>query len=482
MNKEYENIETEDSGIDDLMRRSLNDHRIEPSLSVWKGITRKLLWNEILHLNFANVTPRLWIYATISVAVISAAFYLILDNRFKDDIPAGEQTVAPVTVLETGLNAGAGTAASTGPNIAVHGQRNAAATLPSDAESGIHYPAVSVAGERPVNVGKAPDELLPKDQGQAESPDASSATGSLVPVPALTAIPGPPMATTITFNRNAGSARFTPMIPREADLFSFDMGPDTLIPVLTSKGTILVRKSHPSRRLFYSASLGIQPEAAFNAGIKTTADFSYWINGGITAHLSRFSLTTGLGVGSIYDESAYRIEYVSNDSIGYFANVVSYSVGAGNEIFYQTVIENIYDSVMHVAEDRARNRSTYLQIPFLIGYRLFQTDHLSLTFRAGPAVSFLVAHKDAEPFIGFSHSRIIRIQNETPVRKDITWQFWSDLNLEIRMNLGFSIYVSPAFRYYLSPVTETENKASVSPPWSMGLGVGIQYNFGRKKD
>jgi hypothetical protein len=482
MNKELENINTQDHGIDDLMRQSINGHRIEPSPSVWKGISRKLLWNEILHFNFTNVTPRLWISAAIGVAVITAALYLVIHSSpATTDQPAGVKTVTSIPVSTPGLQAEDKPLPATGPESANTGERAVIAAKLNPTGSGSANPGVpaTVAGSMTTLNTHSGSESNRNEQFGTPVDVTATTTPAGLPVPDASA--GLPVPIE-TVDHATGQKFLMLLTPKEADLFAFNLAPDTLIPVQTIHGTVLVRKTDPSHRLFYAASLGIQPEAAFNAGIKTSADFSYWINGGITAHLSRFSLTTGLGIGSIYDESAYRIEYVSNDSVGYYTNVVSYSVGNNNEITYQTVIENIYDSVQHVAEDRARNRTTYLQVPFLLGYRLFQSNNLSLTFRVGPAVSFMIAHKDADPVINFPDSRIIRIQNETPVRKETTWQLWSDLNLEIRMNHGFSMYVSPAFRYYLTPVTETENRSNVSPPWSVGLGVGIQYNFGRKKE
>ncbi len=482
MNKEFENINTQDHGIDDLMRRSIDGHRIEPSPSVWKGINRKLLWNEILHFNFTNVTPRLWISAALSVAVITAALYLVIDSApVATDQPASVKTVASVPVSSPELPAVARTLPVTGREPAISGEKAVATSKRTSNVSGTASTGVPATVTGSMTTLNAPSGRTSGQNDQSETHGVVPVHAMQADLPVPVAAPGPPVPLE-TLDQATGQQFLLLLTPKEADLFAFNLAPDTLIPVQTAHGTILVRKTDPSHRLFYSTSFGIQPEAAFNAGIKTSADFSYWINGGITAHISRFSLTTGLGIGSIYDESAYRIEYMSNDSVGFYTNVISYSVGNNNEITYQTVIENIYDSVQHVAEDRARNRTTYLQVPFLLGYRLFQTGSLSLTFRVGPAVSFMIAQKDADPVINFPDSRIIRIQNETPVRKETTWQLWSDLNLEIRMNHGFSMYVSPAFRYYLTPVTEAENRSSVSPPWSVGLGVGIQYNFGRKKE
>lgn len=126
------------------------------------------------------------------------------------------------------------------------------------------------------------------------------------------------------------------------------------------------------------------------------------------------------------------------------------------------------------------NRYAYLQVPLLLGYRLFESRTMSLTFQTGPAISFLLGTRKSSPVIEYTNARIIRIDDNTPSRVTTNWQLWGDLLLEIRMNRKISIYVEPSCKYFLNPMVEQEN-VRVNAPWSVGLGVGIQFNFAPKK-
>jgi hypothetical protein len=94
-------------------------------------------------------------------------------------------------------------------------------------------------------------------------------------------------------------------------------------------------------------------------------------------------------------------------------------------------------------------------------------------------VSFLVGKKEAEPVINYPNSRIIRIDNNTPARNKTTWQVLVGLRLDYKVANEFSVFAEPYYKYYLQPMVN-QSESPAPNPWSVGLGVGLQYNFGRK--
>jgi hypothetical protein len=118
-------------------------------------------------------------------------------------------------------------------------------------------------------------------------------------------------------------------------------------------------------------------------------------------------------------------------------------------------------------------------VPFLVGYRFFESTRVSLTFQVGPAVSFLVGTHKSDPVIAYSNATIIRVDNETPARIQTNWQIWANLYFEMRINKIASIYLEPTFKYYLKPLVSQENIV-YKAPWTIGMGVGLQLNFGQK--
>jgi hypothetical protein len=161
--------------------------------------------------------------------------------------------------------------------------------------------------------------------------------------------------------------------------------------------------------------------------------------------------------------------------------VVSFAVNQQNpsQIDYVTQQVIVYDSLQHIADDRTRNRYTYLQVPFFAGFRILETNRLGLTVYTGPMVSFLIGKKEAQPVIDYPNARIIRIDNNTPIRVKTSWQLWLGLRLDYKISKEFSLYAEPNYKYYFKPVSE-QKEGIAKNPYSIGLGIGIQYNFGRK--
>jgi hypothetical protein len=160
--------------------------------------------------------------------------------------------------------------------------------------------------------------------------------------------------------------------------------------------------------------------------------------------------------------------------------LTSYSIGNDGEIHYNTQTVSVYDSLQHQSDYRTNNRYAYLQVPLLFGYRLFESNRVSLTFEAGPAVSVLLGSRKSDPVINYQNATIIRVDDDTPVRRSVNWQVWANLYLELRMTRQISLYFEPGFKYYLKPMAEQEG-VTFKAPLTVGLGVGLQFNFGQKK-
>jgi len=71
----------EKNNMDEFLRGSLNDIEIQPSQSVWKKISKRLLILELIHLNFSNLS-KYWLYSVlIALMVIPGITYLNLKNN-----------------------------------------------------------------------------------------------------------------------------------------------------------------------------------------------------------------------------------------------------------------------------------------------------------------------------------------------------------------------------------------------------------------
>jgi hypothetical protein len=461
----------DDGGVDQLLRQTLSGHRVEPRPGLWKGISRKLLWREILRFNFTNLSPRMWMSGSAGLLIIAATIYFGVNGT----TPAPASRAVATKVFRT----------SSGQTVAVEGHAVAMSAKTATGNTG--SPAVELrSADNPSGSGPAQPfsgaatAALHAATHQGNTP-AGGVPASIIPTPVST-----PAEQHGSFDVQgshvevSASEEITCMVTLCALLPQPSSGIDTIISISNATGIVKFRKDTPATTRFFSASLGLTPEIAFYSEPDVYSKTNFWLNGLATWNISRFSASAGFALGYVFDEGKYRVEYKTNDSIGYFTGVTSYSVGQNNEILFNTQTISVYDSLQHSGDYRTRNRYTYLQLPLMLGYRIFESNRMSLTFRAGPAISLLLGSRESDPVIEYSNARIIRVDDDTPSRVKTNWQLWSGLYLEMRMNKQVSIYLEPSFKYYFKPMVSTENTA-FKAPWTIGLGVGLQFNFGQKK-
>jgi hypothetical protein len=456
----------EETGADRALRETLAGHRVEPTPALWKGISRKLLWSELLRFNFTNLSPKYWAAGAIAVLMIAAGIYT--GSRFMApepgfagnggekvlrDNPESNRPGQTATVQAVGLVGG----------NEVH---TVAAVSSPTYRASAQEPAASGTTAAPLRIRRS-TPVEDQDTGGFSVADVSAPEDTRQEVGS---------ATEVNFS---GPVDISRLQPYEALLTGLAVHEDTIITITSANGIYNIRKAGPASAPFFSASLGISPEISFYSSPDAYSKANFWLNGNIAYNFSRFSVVSGLGVGYVYDEGKYNVEYKSLDSVGYYTGVASYTVGANQEIIYNTKTISVYDSLYHLGDFRTKNRYTYIQIPLLFGYRFFETAGTSLSFRAGPAVSFLVATRKSDPVIEYENARIIRTDDNTPARVETNWQVWASLYFELRMNKQVSLYLEPSFKYYIKPMVEQEN-VSFKAPMTVGLGVGLQFNFGNK--
>ena len=456
----------EESGADQLMRQALADHRVEPRPAIWKGISRKLLLSELLRFNFTNLSPKYLVTGVASLLVLISGLYIGAQYIAPD--PKNEEQIVTLPghvqySADPALNSPAGMITTS-----VHQTSTPAKTVESKRNPEIgnvntrsEYNDNKQSGGRTVNRNQYAHAIFPAEASVSEGNTNIAAYQHAI-VPAV-----------------SEQYEISYLLPFEALLPGLTTYPDTLVTISAAGGIYKVSPAPKNFTPFISANFGVTPELAFYAEPDAYSKVNFWLNGTVAYNISRFSLASGLGIGYVYDEGKYNVEYKSRDSVGYYTSVASYSIGLNNEIIYNTKTINVYDSLFHQGDFRTKNRYTYLQVPLLFGYRFIESGNVSLTFRAGPAVSFLVASRLSDPVIEYSNARIIRTEDETPTRVETNWQVWANLLFELRMNKQVSLYLEPSFKYFLKPIVEQEN-VTFKAPMTIGLGVGLQFNFGLK--
>ena len=434
------------SGLDNLFRNTLDSHQIEPSGGLWKGISRKLLRAELAHFNFINLPKAFWIGA--AGAVLVGMIFLV------NQIPDGKTTendYAPIVLKKS-----------------------------PDGKANVSVQQTHLHPGSPVLASNNSTRIV-KTNKTDHAAIVSSETVSLIPSNTENQSREDQVINSQVSNTSSYELKYLPVL-NSTNLFTSE-AEDTLLRFTNPKGIMNIPvKTKVEIPQFYTFNLGISPELSIYRNADRYSETNYWLNTGVTYHAGRFSIQTGVGLGYIFDHANYRVNYKSKDSIGYFTSIISFIVNPGNIVVFTTKDIPVYDSLQHIADDRAINRYTYLQIPLMLGYELFETNHFSLGIKAGPAISFLIGTKEALPFIDYPNARLIRVENNTLSRVKMNWEIQAALDLEYRLVKNFSIYAQPYYKHYFKPFETGESTPnSARDPYSVGIEVGARFNFGQKR-
>jgi hypothetical protein len=442
--------------IDDLFRQGLENLNPEPSTDLWKGINQKLWWDEISHFTFTNLSKLLLIGGIAGVMTLITALMVVVVPQAKSSDEDPFSILSEPTSNHTNLVIPVSSVSNLTHEILI--QRT-----PEEQNKKANQ-SENINSTQVLTSENANQELL-TDRYTSPEPAYSSNTSVSSQIK-------------IDQETNQGFILYMEPINHENLLVLIPADPQTAIAPTTIQNIV---KGNPPIPRFFSIDMGVTPEVTFNGNSSSNSEMNFSGDIGINYHFGKFSIRSGIGISYVADDGIYRIDYKSNDSVGFYNMVVSFAINQQDpsQIVYVTQRMVVYDSLQHIADDQTRNRYTYLQVPFFAGFRILETNRLALTIHAGPMVSFLIGKKEAQPVIDYPNARIIRIDNNTPVRVTTSWQLWLGLRLDYKINKAFSLFAEPNYKYYFKPVTE-QKEGPVKNPYSIGVGIGIQYNIGPK--
>lgn len=508
--------------IDDLFRKTLEGQRVEPGKSLWRGINRKLLFREMIRFNFSNLPGTFWITGIAGIVVISIILYLTLSPGTK--IPS-KPNQEPQTIHTVPLTRDI---KSSGPNM------NSSIEKPSIVSSDEMTPVTKAGSNQPLNektskeINQSASASINKDKkphkGKQETistqltekkktiktksiqksestvliaaniPAVSPSRSNIKSKPGLPKQVNenvrdemPPEETKISNEvaKQPQPAVSNPSIPHMLSLTSFDSLEKVKIKYptlnLVNLGIFPTSKEeHAVIPQYLSLGLGFMPEITFYKTNSSYSKVNYWLGVDLAYHLWKFYIRPGISIGYMYDNGAYRVNYKRKDSIGFYYEVVSYSIDPHNPgvIIYNTVNHTVYDSLIHNGTDQTRNRYQYIQIPLIFGFDVIELKNFGFSVQTGPVVSFFMAEKEtSSQYTDLTSARLLTRIKSTPPGKNPNWQIWGGIHMEYRIDENFDFYLEPTYKYYFNPVVGNE-VVSVKAPWTVGLGLGFKYNFG----
>jgi hypothetical protein len=188
---------------------------------------------------------------------------------------------------------------------------------------------------------------------------------------------------------------------------------------------------------------------------------------------------SGVGFSRMQDIGSYQVNYKTNDSVGFYLRVVSFTLDPRNpgQITYIFEEEPIYDSVPHYIIEDKTNYYSYIDIPLTFGYSVLQKSRVSLTISAGVKFSVLVGKQ--EPTVDFwvSDAELVDIERQVPARMNTNWRFTAGIDFGYLLTQKISLHLEPVFEQYISPIYAEQPGYEPKKPYVTGVKAGIRYNF-----
>jgi hypothetical protein len=195
--------------------------------------------------------------------------------------------------------------------------------------------------------------------------------------------------------------------------------------------------------------------------------------------ISSFSIMTGLGFSRMEDIGSYQVNYVTNDSVGYYLRVISFIPDPRNpgDVEYIVTQEAVYDSVEHYVMADKTNYYSYIDIPLAFGYNFFQKKRISLDAEVGVKFSVLVDENEPEVDFWISDAELVDIERQVPARLSTNWRFTAGIDFGYLVTDKFSLHLEPVFEQYISPIYAKQPGYQPKKPYVTGIKAGIRYNF-----
>lgn len=450
------------NNMDKFLRESLDDLKANPSQSVWKGITKRLIILELLRLNFTNV-GKAWLYSGLAtVATISGLTYFGLSHQTEDKTPTAEtiQTEqitnkpSPTETLEIVEKANEVKETSEAKiNADISPVSNHSTEIPETSSMAKNDLEDSKSKSKIAdNIDSFIDEntIAVTNEQQMQLPQSiESISASLLNEPDI--------------GKSVPELSRTRMMPSGLQTDEKKDRKKTK-PVFKDISWFLGASYTPEWPLSDEDMYVNNHQLALNAGM----EFKKWM------------VSIGFGLRTEKTPSMFSSQYLSYDSVGYFYDIDYYEVNPDEPdsiIIYYTV-ENLYDSVAHRSNSHGPDqRRRWVFIPVNIGYQIHSSPKYQLyanIFGQFGWQNYLEkSNMDLKLAAGSTMTDI------TPEANPNYLQIGVGLENNFNVFPQWWIYAEPRINYYIN-TPYSINQTTGNGPYSFGIKIGVKYKFKRR--
>jgi len=183
-------------------------------------------------------------------------------------------------------------------------------------------------------------------------------------------------------------------------------------------------------------------------------------SGGIDLRISKekWSLTSGLEYLGWTEKGNYLVDYDRYQLVYQYNYVDSALINTfSGEVTYYTSEKEVYDSIPGRYEGESSYRYRILQVPILLGYKLFERGSFSLTVMAGIGVDIRLSGRQYVPAFDSESATISDVRNSLQYRTLNNWRLIGGAEIAYQVARRWEIYVQPSYQQYMKPMYLPEN-------------------------
>jgi len=462
-------VAKENQNIDNLFKGALSNYtQVQPSGSVWRGISGKMFLHDLMHFRLLNI-PYFVPAALVAIAGIMAILFFTTGPAIspmyepRDGITtlANEETLKTegrMQVAEESRQLAGDSQQSTGSNqeSKIKNQEPVlseaeVSTITSQQSTGSNNKSQITNHESQItNQQKAYNPIVLKEKTNLIiSTDEILKPLAYLSIHSIQARPEPYPEFAAIPNKEVTGAR-------------------------TAKGSFdYFTKDRIAVGLHFS------PEKMFNAPDDQPDNNIYSAELSFIYQMNKYIFQTGIGYTYYENDYNYRVNY--NDFLGTFNELVSIdftydSINGTPVPNYTWKTTDVFDTTDLSISSTVTNYYSTLELPLLIGYELLKKNRFSLFVKGGPTVSFLVYKNEPGAAYYSPDRKVTSIDYTNPSRTKVNWQFQGSIGLGYQFSRKFSVAVEPMIKYYFNQVYG-RNSSSDTNPYLLGIRTGIIYSI-----
>ncbi len=188
---------------------------------------------------------------------------------------------------------------------------------------------------------------------------------------------------------------------------------------------------------------------------------------------------TGAGYRYIQERGSYKIDFITQDSVGFYNQVTSFEINPQNpdKIILNYKKTTVFDSIEHLAYTAPLFKYDYLTIPLKIGYRVVNKRNMFVALEAGVEYNRLINAFIPEAGFYYQGSDVVQIVNNTPERVINNWKYLISVRVGVKLTKSITLTVQPEFSKYVNSIYRADKGYEDIKPYMMNVRAGIYYDF-----